>query len=426
MAATTLRREIEFVSPTRQMVMGILFVIIGAGIWFFFSQGIQPDVQTKFSLTPGGSTAVLPDWIVPTAMTSNLLSGLSILLGLFQIVRKGGFRRYTNWVLGGVAAMFIFAFLTWAAAGKSLNLAGMINTTLIKAVPLTLGAMSGILCERSGVVNIAIEGMMLMGAMVGALVASIADNLWIGLLAAVASAALLGLVHAVLSIKYKTDQIISGTAINIFSTGMTSYISAKFMQVYQTELNNPGVFLPIEIPLLSKIPILGTILFRQNIFFYAMFVFLVLLSFGLFKTRWGLRLRSVGEHPRAADTLGINVFRTRYMAVLLGSMVAGFGGAYFTIGSVGGFDEVMTAGRGFISLAAMLFGNYTPFGSFGAGMLFGFADSLASKLSILGVKIPSEFLLMVPYVATMVVLAGVVGRSRMPAADGKPYEKEGH
>ncbi len=426
MAATTLRREIEFVSPTRQMVMGILFVIIGAGIWFFFSQGIQPDVQTKFSLTPGGSTAVLPDWIVPTAMTSNLLSGLSILLGLFQIVRKGGFRRYTNWVLGGVAAMFIFAFLTWAAAGKSLNLAGMINTTLIKAVPLTLGAMSGILCERSGVVNIAIEGMMLMGAMVGALVASIADNLWIGLLAAVASAALLGLVHAVLSIKYKTDQIISGTAINIFSTGMTSYISAKFMQVYQTELNNPGVFLPIEIPLLSKIPILGTILFRQNIFLYAMFVFLVLLSFGLFKTRWGLRLRSVGEHPRAADTLGINVFRTRYMAVLLGSMVAGFGGAYFTIGSVGGFDEVMTAGRGFISLAAMLFGNYTPFGSFGAGMLFGFADSLASKLSILGVKIPSEFLLMVPYVATMVVLAGVVGRSRMPAADGKPYEKEGH
>lgn len=426
MAATTLRREIEFVSPTRQMVMGILFVIIGAGIWFFFSQGIQPDVQTKFSLTPGGSTAVLPDWIVPTAMTSNLLSGLSILLGLFQIVQKGGFRRYTNWVLGGVAAMFIFAFLTWAAAGKSLNLAGMINTTLIKAVPLTLGAMSGILCERSGVVNIAIEGMMLMGAMVGALVASIADNLWIGLLAAVASAALLGLVHAVLSIKYKTDQIISGTAINIFSTGMTSYISAKFMQVYQTELNNPGVFLPIEIPLLSKIPILGTILFRQNIFFYAMFVFLVLLSFGLFKTRWGLRLRSVGEHPRAADTLGINVFRTRYMAVLLGSMVAGFGGAYFTIGSVGGFDEVMTAGRGFISLAAMLFGNYTPFGSFGAGMLFGFADSLASKLSILGVKIPSEFLLMVPYVATMVVLAGVVGRSRMPAADGKPYEKEGH
>jgi simple sugar transport system permease protein len=156
-----------------------------------------------------------------------------------------------------------------------------------------------------------------------------------------------------------------------------------------------------------------------------MFLLLGIIHFGLFKTRWGLRMRSVGEHPRAADTLGINVFRTRYISVLLGSMVAGIGGAYFTIGSVGGFDEVMTAGRGFISLAAMIFGNWNPFGAFGAGLLFGFADSIASRLAILGVRIPSEFLLMTPYIVTMIVLAGVVGRSRMPAADGTPYEKEG-
>jgi simple sugar transport system permease protein len=377
-------------------------------------------------MTPGGSTATIPDLILPTLGTLNVLAGLCVLLGIVQIARKGGFRRSTNLALAITTGAFILAFLTWAAAGKSLNLAGMLNTTLIKAVPLTLGAMSGILCERAGVVNIAIEGMMLMGAMVGALVASITDSLWLGLLAAVGASALLGLVHGVLSIKYRTDQIISGTAINIFSTGMTSYISAKFMQVYQTELNNPGVFQPIAIPGLANIPFVGPILFKQNIFFYAMFLFLGLLSFGLFYTRWGLRLRSVGEHPRAADTLGINVFRTRYMAVLLGAMMAGFAGAYFTIGSVGGFDEVMTAGRGFISLAAMIFGNWTPFGSFGAGLLFGFADSLASKLSIMGVKIPSEFLLMAPYLATMIVLAGVVGRSRMPAADGEPYVKEGH
>ncbi len=234
-----------------------------------------------------------------------------------------------------------------------------------------------------------------------------------------------GVLHGVLSIRYKTNQIISGTAINIFSIGMTSYISAKFMQVHQAELNNPGVFQPIEIPVLSSIPFFGPILFKQNIFFYGMFIFLALLTFGLFYTRWGLRLRSVGEHPRAADTLGINVFRTRYMAVLLGAMMAGFAGAYFTIGSVGGFDEVMTAGRGFISLAAMIFGNWIPFGAFGAGLLFGFANSLASRLAILGVRIPSEFLLMTPYIVTMIVLAGVVGRSRMPAADGTPYEKEG-
>jgi ABC-type uncharacterized transport system permease subunit len=425
MATVALQQEVGYVSSTRQRVMGILFILLGVFIWYFFSRGMGADVQTKFVMTPGGSKATLPDLVLPTLIGINVLAALIIILGVIQLIKPRGFGRYTNWVLAGVVGMFVLAFLTWAAGGKSLNLAGLLNTTLLKAVPLTLGALSGILCERSGVVNIAIEGMMLMGAMVGALVGSISGNLWVGLIAAVASAALLGLVHAVLSIKYKTNQIISGTAINIFAMGMTSYISAKFMQVYQEELNNPGVFPPIQIPVLSSIPFFGPILFNQNIFFYAMFILLALLTFGLFYTRWGLRLRSVGEHPRAADTLGINVFRTRYMAVLLGAMVAGIGGAYFTIGSVGGFDEVMTAGRGFISLAAMIFGNWIPVGAFGASLLFGFADSLASRLAILGVKIPSEFLLMTPYIVTMIVLAGVVGRSRMPAADGTPYEKEG-
>jgi simple sugar transport system permease protein len=240
---------------------------------------------------------------------------------------------------------------------------------------------------------------------------------------AVLTGAGLAAIHAVLSIRYKTNQIISGTVINIFSTGITSYISAKFLQRYQ-ELNSSGTFQPWAVPGLSDIPFLGPILFDQNLFFYALFLFLLTLHFALFFTRWGLRMRAVGEHPKAADTLGINVFRTRYMAVILGGMMAGFGGAYFTLGSVGRFDEVMTAGRGFIGLAAMIFGNWTPFGAYGAGLLFGFADSLASKLAILGVPIPSQFMLMAPYAATMIVLAGVVGRGQMPAADGEPYEKE--
>jgi simple sugar transport system permease protein len=265
--------------------------------------------------------------------------------------------------------------------------------------------------------------MMLTGAMVGSLVGSVTHSLWLGLLAAVLSGLLLSLIHAVLSIKYKTNQIISGTVINIFATGLTSYISAKFLQTYE-QLNNPGIFAPWPVPVLSRIPMLGPILFNNTMFVYAMFLFLALIHVGLFYTRWGLRLRSVGEHPKAADTLGIDVFRTRYMSVMLGGIMAGFAGGYFTLGSVGRFDEVMTAGRGFISLAAMIFGNWTPFGSFGAGLLFGFADSLASKLAILGVQIPSQFLLMAPYIATMIVLAGVVGRGQMPAADGVPYEKE--
>ena len=421
MATTTLRRELEYVSPTRQRVMGIVFLLLAAAIWLFFGRGTEGGLTTAFNLVPGGIESNLPDWRVPTLATLNMLAIASAFLGGVQLVR--GFGRQTNLILGLVAGFFIFAFLTWAAADGSLNLAGLFNTALSKAVPITLGALSGVLCERAGVVNIAIEGMMLSGAMVGSLVGSLTGNLWLGLLAAVLVGALLGLVHAVLSIKYLTDQIISGTVINIFSAGITSFISAKFLQPMQ-ELNDPGIFRPIEIPLLSKIPILGPIMFDNNIFVYALFIFLILLQVALFYTRWGLRVRSVGEHPKAADTLGINVFRTRYMAVLLGGMMAGFAGAYFTIGSVGRFDEVMTAGRGFIGLAAMIFGNWTPFGSFGAGLLFGFADSLSSKLAILGVQIPSQFLLMAPYLVTMIVLAGVVGRSQMPAADGQPYVKE--
>jgi len=316
----------------------------------------------------------------------------------------------------------VFAFLSWAASGGTLNLAGMLRIMVVRSVPLTLGALSGILCERAGVFNIAIEGMMLAAAMIGTIVGSI-SNLWIGLLGAILAGGLLGLVHAILSIKYRTDQIISGTVINIFAVGITSFISGKFMQP-MPQFNDPGIFVPYEIPLLSQIPVIGPVLFRQNIFVYGMFFFVVFLTFMLFRTRWGLRHRAVGEHPKAADTLGVNVIRTRYMAVILGGMMAGFAGAYFTLGSVGKFDQVMTAGRGFIALAAMIFGNYMPVGAMIAGLLFGFSDSLAASLAVLRVKIPSEFLLMTPYLITMLVLAGVVGRAQIPAAGGKPYDKE--
>lgn len=411
----------QFVSARRQRVLGILFLALAFGIWFLFSRGVPTGTTTTFDLAPGGLQAESINWNLPALATLNILAIASAVIGGAQLAR--GFGRQTNWVLALVVGFFIFSFLTWAAAGKSLNLVGLFNTTLSKAVPITLGALSGVLCERAGVVNIAIEGMMLSGAMMGSLIASLVDNLWLGVLAAVLTGGLLGLIHAIFAIKYRIDQIISGTVINIFATGMTSYISAKFLQRYQ-DLNNPGIFRSWAVPVLSDIPFIGPILFNNNMFVYAMFFFLVLLTVMLFYTRWGLRLRSVGEHPRAADTLGINVFRTRYMAVILGGMMAGFGGAYFTLGSVGRFDEVMTAGRGFIGLAAMIFGNWTPFGSFGAGLLFGFADSLAARLAILGVRIPSQFLLMAPYVATMIVLAGVVGRGQMPAADGQPYVKE--
>jgi len=421
-ATSTLRRTREYVSPTRQRVMGILFLAVAFSIWLLFGRQVEPGVMTTFGLTPGGSETTVSDWEVPAFATLTILAFTSAVLGGVQLAR--GFGSRTNLILALVSGFFIFSFLTWAAADKSLNLAGLLNSALTKAVPITFGALSGILCERAGVVNIAIEGMMLSGAMAGAVFGSIFDNLWIGVLAAVLAGAILGLIHAIFSIRYMIDQIISGTVINIFAVGITSYISAKFLQENQA-LNNPGTFATWPIPVLANIPIVGPIVFNNNMFVYALFVFLIILHVALFYTRWGLRLRAVGEHPRAADTLGINVFRTRYMAVILGGMMAGFGGAYLTLGSVGRFDELMTAGRGFIGLAAMIFGNWQPFGAFGAGLLFGFADSLASKLAILGVAIPSQFLLMAPYLVTIIVLAGVVGRGQMPAADGQPYQKEG-
>ncbi len=411
----------EYISPTRQRVMGVIFLLVAAIIWLFFSRITDPHLITTFYMTPGGTEAVVSAWEFNTVLALNICATFSALLGTYQLFR--GFGRRTNMILGLIAGFLIFSFLSWAAAGASLNLAGLLRLTLMRAVPLTLGALSGILCERAGVVNIAIEGMMLGGAFTSTLIGSLTRSLWIGLLAAILTGLLFGGVHAVLSIKYKINQIISGVVINTFSVGITSFLSSKYLQEY-AHLNNPGIFPAWEIPLLGQIPFVGPVLFNHNIFVYAMFIFLIVLTVALYYTRWGLRLRSVGEHPKAADTLGINVFRTRYMAVLLGGMMAGFAGGYFTLGSVGRFDEVMTAGRGFIGLAAMIFGNWNPIGALSAGLLFGLADSFAARLAILGVTIPSEFLLMAPYLVTMIVLAGVVGRGQMPAADGVPYEKE--
>jgi general nucleoside transport system permease protein len=407
----------------RNRAFGVAFIVIALAMYWLFARGVDTQLVSTFGLNQGAVPASerLPDWVIPSFGTAMMLAVVSAGIGAYQLAR--GFGRATSVMLGLVALFFIFSFLTWSTRGQAINLAGMLKTMVQRAVPLTLGAMSGILCERAGVVNIAIEGMMLGAAMMAALVASVAHNLWIGLLAGMLTGAVLAFFHAVLSIKYKVDQIISGTVINIFSAGITSFISSKFLQVYEN-LNNPGTFPAYQIPLLSKIPFVGSILFDASIFTYGAYILLIVVHVALFYTRWGLRVRAVGEHPQAADTLGINVFRTRYVNVVLGGLMAGFAGAYFTLGSVGRFDELMTAGRGYISLAAMIFGKWTPFGAFGASLIFGFAESLQGKLAILKVPIPSQFLLMAPYVVTMIALAGLIGRAIPPAADGQPYEKQ--
>lgn len=421
MTTTTATRALP-TEVRRSRITGIVLLTLGLAIFLLFGIGAEPGVTTKFGMNPGiGSQALrIPDVIVPSAFSIYLLSGVAVFLGAAQIVR--GFQR-TGPIIGIVALCFVLAFLVWAARGKSFNLVGMLSSSLVRATPIALAAMCGVISERAGVVNIGIEGMMLMAAQTSVVTASLTDNLWIGLVVAILTGTLLGAVHAYLSIHFKVDQIVSGVAINIFATGATSYISSRFLERNTNLLNNSGIFPTIPIPILSKIPVVGPIFFENNIIVYLMMLLVIFLHFLIFYTPWGLRTRAVGEHPKAADTLGVNVFKIRYVNVILGGAIAGIGGAYFTIGSVGRFDEVMTAGKGFIGLAAMIFGKWTPIGGFLASLLFGFADSLQIKLQILRVPIPSQFLLMAPYIVTMIVLAGVVGRAVAPVADGVPYEK---
>jgi ABC-type uncharacterized transport system permease subunit len=420
------------VSRRRAGTYGLIFLAAGALIYLLFARGVATaDQITTFVLIPSGESRALPvpDLVFPTTAALYGFARVCVFLGGWQLAR--GFRS-VNLALSGVAALFVLAFLTWAARDRSLSLTGLFSSALLRAVPIALAALSGVLCERCGVVNIAVEGMMIIGAFTAALMGSAAANVWewpswaslpFGLLSALVVGALLGLLLAVLAVRFKIDQVIAGTAIVVLGVGITSFLGQRILAEFP-EFNNTGIFPRVSIPLLSSIPVIGPVFFEQNALVYLLFILLAVSHVMLFYTRWGLRTRAVGEHPRAADTLGINVFKTRYINVMLGGMVAGVGGAFLILGSVGRFDELMTAGKGYIGLAAMIFGKWMPFGAFGSALIFGFADALQGRLAILEAPIPSHFLLMAPYLVTMVVLAGVVGEAVPPAADGQPYEKQ--
>jgi len=400
----------------RARILGFTYLLLAAVVYFFLAVGTEGDITFRFGDQPGDI-----DFTFSSAGLATFTAIVFAFLGGVQLTK--GLGKKTNVVLGGAMGLFILAFLGWAAAGESLSMVGMLESTLFLAAPIAFGALSGVMCERVGVINIGIEGMLLTGAFTGAVVGSVVSP-FIGLIGASLAGGILALALAVLAIKYRVDQIIAGVVINIFALGITSFLSAQVLVENAQEMNNPGVMGPIKIPILGDIPVIGRIFFDQNIFIYALYLIVIGMTYGLFRTRWGLRSRSVGEHPKAADTLGINVFRTRYVNVFLGGLIAGFGGAFFTLGAVGAFNENMTAGRGFIGLAAMIFGRWHPVGALGAALVFGFADSLQFKLAVIGSGIPSEFLLMAPYVVTIIVVAGVVGKARPPAADGQPYIKQ--
>ena len=400
------------------MIIGGLLLFFAVFVAAVF--GRQSTGVATFRLALPDDLVTLPDLVVPAAPYTYAVAAVLAFFGARQFMR--GAAQRSSVYLGIGLFLAVTTFLVWATAGKEFSLTGMLEATVERAVPIALGGLVGVLSERVAVVNIGIEGMLLSGAFSGAIVGSLLGG-WIGLIAAIIVGGLMGLALGALVITYRVDQIIAGVAINLFALGLTSYVTSQVLTVHR-ELNNAPIFGGWSIPLLSNLPIVGRVFFQQNLFVYGAAVLIAVATYYLFHTRSGLRARAVGEHPEAADTLGINVYRVRYINVTIGGMVAGFAGAWFTLGSVGRFDINMTNGRGFIGLAAMIFGRWHPVGALMAALVFGFADSLQQKLAILQTPIPSEFLAMAPYIATIVLVAGLIGRARPPAADGKPYIKE--
>ena len=376
-----------------------------------------------FTNRPGDAGFKLLDdyvFVIPARPFATALAIVLVALGAVQLLR--GLGRVTNVVLSIATAAFVIGFLTWAASGGSFSFTGMLQDTVARSVPITLGAIAGILCERSGIINISIEGQLLGAAFAGSVVGSILGP-WMGILAAVAMGVGLSAILAVFAIRYRVDQVIVGFAVNFFSLGLTSFLTSRVLTEYP-EYNLLTPFKPWAIPLLSDIPVVGAVLFTQTLFVYASVVAVVVATWMLYRTRWGLRTRAIGEYPKAAGTLGVDVIRLRYRNVLIAGAVAGLGGAWWPVGTVGRFDQNITGGRGFIALAAVIFGRWHPVGAFCAALVFGFAEAIQLKMSNLNTGIPSEFLLMAPYLVTLVVVAGFVGRSRAPKAAGQPYDAQ--
>jgi len=397
-----------------------VFVVISLVLFLGFSR----HGQSTFRFSESSDAVKLPNLVVDTFSTTIVVIVLLAIITAYSAYLSWNARKTPIWLVVVFALAFMFGFLAWAGSGElPVPVTGLLLGTISLSVPLVFGALGGVISERGGVVNVAIEGQLLAGAFVSAMTATLTGSWVVGLLAAMVAGVLVSFVLAAFAIKYLVDQVIVGVVLNVLVTGLTSFFYSQVLAADPSALNHPPRLPDWPIPFLSEIPIIGKVLFNQTIIEYLMYIAIFVVWFGLFKTRWGLRLRSVGEHPEAADTVGIKVNSTRFWNVSLAGAIAGLGGAYFTLGSVGAFSKEMTAGQGFIALAAVIFGRWDPIRATLAALLFGFASNLQNVLGIIGSPVPSEFMLMLPYVVTIFAVAGLVGMSRAPAADGKPYIK---
>ena len=390
---------------------------------FVFFAILGPTTEVTFQITETDAFVTLPDLALPSNALGYSTTAIMVLITIaslwFGVTKKRVPQMFA--VVYGLVA--IVALLGWLAAGADVPVGFLLGNTLVLALPIILGGMGGIMSERVGVVNIAIEGQLLTGAFLAAVIGSITGSLWAGVIAAMIGAALLSTILASLSIKYLVDQIIIGVLLNVLVIGVTNFLYSQVITQNNAGLNFPGTFNRIEIPILSQLPIIGDAFFNQGAIVYLTFLIVPALWFVLFRTKLGLRARAVGEHPLAADTVGINVGRTRFWWVTIGGAVAGLGGAAITVGNVGAFGREMTGGLGFIALAVVILGRWQPLYVSISALLFGFAIIMRIWSNQINPVIPVDFITMVPYLVTLIAVAGFAGRVRGPAATGKPYEK---
>ena len=407
--------RVGFKSPITMAGIGALvlvfFGILGREGETVFEISRRVDV-IQLPAIPVGSSAL--GWVAGILLLA--IAGYSLSFALKN-------RKTPLWVSVIYGAIGVVALLGWLAAGNSVPLTFIIGTALVLAVPIMLGAMGGLMCERVGVTNIAIEAQLLTGAFMAAVVSSITDNFFFVLASAMIGGALVSMVLAVFAIKYLAQQIIVGVVLNVLMIGITNFLYQQWLTEDGENVNFPGTLDIIKIPFLSDIPVIGPVIFENRITVFAALIFVPTLYFILFKTKLGLRARAVGEHPLAADTVGINVGRTRFWWVTLGGMSAGLGGAALTIGNAGAFGREMAGGFGFIALAVVILGRWHPISAALAALLFGFSIILRVWANQVSPGIPTDFITMVPYIVTIIAVVGFVGQSRPPKALAIPYTK---
>ncbi len=415
--ATETKKEVResWKTPT---VMGS----IAAVILIFFGILGKPEI-VSFELTGVREAIQLPYLDIPSSLLGTVAGVILLAITGYVAWQVSRNIRASIWFSMLYGAIALVALLGWLAAGSVVPVAFILGSALVLAVPIILGAMAGVMSERVGVVNIAIEGQLLTGAFVASVVSTLTGNQIIGIVSAMVTAALFSAVLAVFAVRFLAQQIIVGVVLNVLAIGITNFLYQQWVTEDESATNSPGTLPIIHVPFLGDIPIIGPVLFQNRITVFLAIGIVIVLWFVLFKTKLGLRARAVGENPLAADTVGINVSRTRFWWVTLGGLLAGLGGAALTVGSSGSFGREMSGGLGFIALAVVILGRWHPGYATAAALLFGFSIILRIWANQVSPGIPTNFITMVPYLVTIIAVVGFVGRSRPPAADGIPYVK---